>query len=54
MEYGIWKIKQVKSYLNKISVFDKTWKQIAVFDTSFENKTIWRVTRLQSKTVFRN
>ena len=39
MEYGIWKQKLVKSYLNKTSVFD----------TSFENKTTWRVTRLQSK-----
>jgi len=28
-------------------------KQTSVFDTSFEDKTIWRVTRLQNKTVWR-
>ena len=38
MEYRIWKQKLVKSYLNKTSVFDKTWKQTSVFITRLQNK----------------
>ena len=31
----------------KTFVFDKTWKQIFVFDTNFENKTVLETERLQ-------